>query len=169
MPKNNAYRGWGEVAARPYFDMVPCHNRRDGQSDRIAFFKVLMDFPRDASQALDDTHQYDRLRVVAYGKLAESLRGKVKPGDWLLVLDSYIQNRRRSKEGAADGEAVIEVVLLDYKHYMRPFVPGTPLMTNLERLAETRGTPVRDLMTEILEVGCRQMSLDLQLAGVNSG
>ena len=129
---------------------------------------ALVDFPRDTTQALAASHPYDRLRVVAYGKLAESLRGMVKPGDWLYV-EGYIQLRQRSDNGAADREPVVEIVMLEYDHFMRPFVPDSPRMKRLERLAEAHGVPVRDLLTRMVDEQTKQLELELQLAGVSLG
>jgi len=168
MPKKNNFQGRGEVAGRPYFDMVPRRHPRNGQSDQVAFFKVLVDFPRDETQARDDTRTHDRIRVVAYGKLAEALRGKIKPGDWLYV-EGYIQLRQRSGNGAADRESVFEIVMLEYDHFMRPFVPDSPRMKRLERLAEERGVPVRDLLTRMIDEQTKQLELEPQLAGVSLG
>jgi hypothetical protein len=166
MPKKNNFQGRGEVAARPYFDMVP--RRRGDPSDRIAFFKVLVDFPRDATQSSDAAHTHDRLRVVAYGKLAEALRGKVKPGDWLYV-EGYIQLRQRSKEGTREQEFVVEIVMMEYDHFMRPFVPDTLRMKRIERLAEAQGVPVRELLTQMIDAQAQRLELEIQLAGDNRG
>jgi hypothetical protein len=166
MPKKNNFQGRGEVAARPYFDMVP--RRKGDQVDRIAFFKVLIDFPRDTTQALDAAHTHDRLRVVAYGKLAEALRGRVKPGDWLYV-EGYVQLRMRTENGTAEQSTVVEIVMLEYDHFMRPFVPDSPRMKRVERLAETRGITVRDLLTQMIDAQAQHLELELQLAEVNLG
>jgi hypothetical protein len=66
MPRNNTTHLRGEVAGRPYYDTVP--QRKTG--GRIAFFKVLLDCPRDDTQPRDERHEVDRIRVgVQSGKV----------------------------------------------------------------------------------------------------
>lgn len=160
MPENNQVFLQGEVAARPYFDFVPRHK---GTSDRIAFFKVLLDVPRDKTQPVDAEHTHDRLRVVAYGKLAEFLRGRVKPGDWMAVT-GWIQVRRRPGPDAA---TVAELVAHEVKHFMRPFVPDSSLMQRLERIAEARGVTVRELAAQVLTENLKELEFELQLTEAN--
>jgi single-stranded DNA-binding protein len=166
MPENNQVFLQGEVAARPYFDLVP--RSKHDKADRIAFFKVLLDVPRTKTQALDAEHTHDRLRVVAYGKLAEALRGKIKPGDWMAVT-GWIQVRRRDGTSEEGQTTIAELVAHEVKHFMRPFVPDSPLMLRLERIAEVQGVTVRDLASQILADHVKQVELELQLAGVNPG
>jgi single-stranded DNA-binding protein len=166
MPENNQVFVQGEVATRPYFDLVP-RSKRD-KSDRIAFFKVLLDIPRTKTQPIDEEHTSDRIRVVAYGKLAESLRGKIKPGDWMAVT-GWIQVRRRTSPDEDGSATVAELVAHEVKHFMRPFVPDSVLMQRLDRLAEARGISPRELATQILTAQLQQMELELQLVGVNVG
>lgn len=166
MPENNQVFLQGEVAARPYFDLVP--RSKQNKSERIAFFKVLLDVPRTKTQPIDDEHTHDRIRVVAYGKLAESLRGNIKPGDWMAVT-GWIQVRRHTGANE-DGQATVaELVAHEVKHFMRPFVPDSTLMQQLARLAEARGVTTRELATQILTAQLHQMELELQVSGVNVG
>jgi single-stranded DNA-binding protein len=155
MPRNNTVHVRGEVTARPYFDMVP--NRKTG--GRIAFFKVLLDCPRDNSQPRDDRHESDRIRVVAYGKLAEALRGKVKPGDWMVV-DGWVQIRTREDGEAGVAQTLAEIIALEVDHFMKPFVPGSELMDRIEHLAETRGESARELLTRLMTAGVVQLERD---------
>ncbi len=164
MPENNQVFLQGEVAARPYFDFVP--RTKQNKSDQIAFFKVLLDVPRTKTQPIDEEHTHDRIRVVAYGKLAESLRGNIKPGDWMAVT-GWMQSRRRTGANEDGTATVIELVAHEVKHFMRPFVPDSSLMQRLEHLAEARGMTSRELATQILTTQLQQLELELKLAGVN--
>lgn len=164
MPENNQVFLQGEVASRPYFDLVP--RSRQNTADRIAFFKVLLDVPRTKTQPVDEEHTHDRIRVVAYGKLAESLRGNIKPGDWMAVT-GWIQVRRRTGTDEGGQVTVAELVAHEVKHFMRPFVPDSVLMQRLDRLAEARGVTTRDLATQILTTQLQQMEIESQLSGVS--
>ncbi len=159
MPRNNFIHVRGEVVGRPYFDTVP--NRQT--NERIAFFKVLLDCPRDESQPRDERHEVDRIRVVAYGKLAEALRGRVKHGDWLVV-SGWVQIRAR--EDAAERSmslTMAEVIAMEVDHFMHPFVPGSDLMNRYEQLAEMRGESVREILTRVMTVALVQMESDGQM------
>ena len=156
MPRNNFVHVRGEVVSRPYFDTVP--NRQT--DERIAFFKVLLDCPRDESQPRDERHEVDRIRVVAYGQLAEALRGRVKRGDWLVV-SGWVQIRMR--EDATERSmslTMAEIIAMEVDHFMHPFVPGSDLMNRYERLAEMRGESVRDILTQVMTVALVQMERD---------
>jgi len=158
MPRNNHTHVRGEVALRPYFDLVP--NRKTGE--RIPFFKVLLDCPRDDTQPRDERHTVDRIRVVAYGKLAEALRGKVKPGDWMVVT-GWIQIRKREDGENGAAQTLAEIIALEVDHFMKPFVPGSELMERIERLAEGRGETVRELITRLMTSGVVQLERDQPL------
>ena len=155
MPRNNTIHVRGEVAARPYFDTVP--QRKTG--GRIAFFKVLLDCPRDDTQPRDERHEVDRIRVVAYGKLAEALRGKVKPGDWMVV-NGWVQIRKREDGETGAAQTLAEIIALEVDHFMKPFVPGSELMDRIERLADLRGETSRELMTRLMTTGVMQLERD---------
>ena len=155
MPRNNTTHLRGEVAGRPYYDMVP----QGKTGGRIAFFKVLLDCPRDDTQPRDERHAADRIRVVAYGKLAEALRGKVKPGDWMVV-NGWVQIRKREDGEAGAAQTLAEIIALEVDHFMKPFVPGSELMDRIERLADLRGETSRELMTRLMTTGVMQLERD---------
>ena len=152
MPRNNTIHVRGEVSARPYFDMVP-----QGQTGgRIAFFKVLLDCPRDDTQPRDERHIADRIRVVAYGKLAEALRGKIKPGDWMVV-NGWVQIRKREDGAGGVAQTLAEIIALEVDHFMKPFVPGSELMERIERLSEMRNESSREILTRLMTAGVVQL------------
>jgi hypothetical protein len=100
--------------------------------------------------------------VVAYGKLAEALRGKVKPGDWMVVT-GWIQIRKREDGENGAAQTLAEIIALEVDHFMKPFVPGSDLMDRIERLAEGRGETVRELITRLMTSGVMQLERDQPL------
>lgn len=158
MPRNNSVYVRGEVVDRPYFDMVP--NRRTGE--RVAFFRVLVDCPRDESQPRDERHVADRIRVVAYGRLAEALRGRVKRGDWLIARGWIQVRKREDAEEQSMALTIAEIIAVEIDHFTPPFVPGSDLMERLERQAEMRSQPVRDLLTRMVTLGLVQLERESQ-------
>lgn len=153
MPRNNFIRLRGVVSSRPYVDMVP--NRQTGE--KVAFFRVHLDCPRDESQPRDEKHGLDRIRVVAYGRLAESLRGRVKPGDWLVVTGWVQIREREGVEAQAISRTLAEVIAMEVDHFMRPFIPGGDVMVRMEQQAARRGVSVRDLLTRVVVGGLLQL------------
>ena len=144
MPAYNQVYLRGEVADRPYFDLVPM--RQKNGRDRIAFLRVSIWVQRDDEQPQpDDRLPADQVRVVAYGRLAEALRNKIRMSDWLVVR-GWIQTRKRPNEGGT----VTEIVANEIDHFMRPLVPGSGLMQRLEQVADQNHLSVRATLDQLL-------------------
>ena len=144
MPANNQVHLRGEVADRPYFDLVPARHH-DGR-DRIAFLRVLIWVQRDTDQPQpEDRLPADQVRVVAYGRLAEALRNKIRMGDWLVVR-GWIQTRKRPNNGGT----VTEIVANEIDHFMRPLVPGSVIMQRLEQMADRHEVSLRAALDQLL-------------------
>ncbi len=144
MPSNNQVHLRGEVAERPYFDLVPARDH-DGR-DRIAFLRVVIWVQRDANQPQpEDRLPADQMRVVAYGRLAEALRNKIRMGDWLVV-KGWIQTRKRPNNGGT----VTEIVANEIDHFMRPLVPDSVIMRRLEQVADRHEVSMRAALDQLL-------------------
>ena len=155
MPAYNQVYPRGEVTDRPYFDLVPV--RQKNGRDRIAFLRVLIRVQRDGEQPQpDDRLPADQVRVVAYGRLAEALRIKIRMSDWLVVR-GWIQTRRRPNEGGM----VTEVVANEIDHFMQPLVPGSGLMQRLEQVADQNHLSVRAALDQLLTFALDQAAGDL--------
>ncbi len=160
MPDNNLVHLRGEVAEEPYFDLVPNHRPGAG---RIAFLRMLVYVQRSPDQPLPDEMPADQMRVVAYGKLAEALRTKVRAGDWLVVR-GWIQVRRRPGEHGV----VTEIIAQAVDHFMHPLIPGSPLMQQLEELAARHDVSARVMLDWLLTYALRQVEHDLSIVNLTS-
>ena len=150
MPDSNQIHLRGEIAEPPYFDQVRDHqhskNGNGPAPERIAFWRAMVDVYRQpGAQAISQDHRADRLRVVAYGKLAEAMRDKAQQGDWIVV-SGWLQVRNRP----AEHDTVTDVMAIKIDHFMTPLVPGSSEMERVRAIARERGLPVRDLYRRLV-------------------
>ncbi len=105
-PGLNFFILFGVVGDAPFFNLVAS----DNGAPAMPFLRILVHVPRTNRDGCD------RLRVVAYGALAERMYAVLKPGAMVLVR-GHLQARSTPKgtvmEGVAEQMMVVDTILTD--------------------------------------------------------